>query len=121
MAFSLLPTVETDSLTDVTPALLAELGVEALFLDFDNTIVPYTTDVPTAEMQDWLHRMQSSGVFLCVVSNSKKPRVVAFCRQQGIDTVFRLNPGGHFKNSTARTAAGIRYLLEPSPAADAYP
>ena len=47
--------------------------------------------------------------------------IAAFCRQQGIDTVFRLNPGGHFKNSTARTAAGIRYLLEPSPAADAYP
>ena len=109
MAFSLLPTVETDSLTDVTPALLAELGVEALFLDFDNTIVPYTTDVPTAEMQDWLRLMQSSGVFLCVVSNSKKPRVVAFCRQQGIPCVTHARKP--FSRGI-REALG-RYRLDP--------
>ena len=47
MAFSLLPTVIVDSLTEVTPELLHSMGVKLLMLDFDNTIVPYTTNDPT--------------------------------------------------------------------------
>lgn len=30
---------------------------------------------------------------------------------RGIDTVFRLNPGGHFKDVVERTADGIRWIL----------
>lgn len=40
----------------------------------------------------------------------------AFFRAQGIDTAFRLHPGGHFAQSAERTAAGIRWLLgRPAP------
>lgn len=74
-------------LTDMTPELLQQRGIRALLMDFDNTIVPYTTDEPTAEMQDWLRRMQASDVFLCVVSNSKKPRVVQFCEMYDLNCV----------------------------------
>lgn len=35
----------------------------------------------------------------------------AFYRGRGIDTVFQLNPGNHFQGSTARTAAGIAWML----------
>ena len=49
-------------------------------MDFDNTIVPYTTDVPTEPMRAWLEQMKSSNIRLCVVSNSKRPRVVTFCK-----------------------------------------
>ena len=34
-----------------------------------------------------------------------------FFMQKGIDTVFQLNPGNHFKNAVQRTAAGIAWML----------
>ena len=47
MAFSLLPDLILDALTDITPELLRSHGIRFLMMDFDNTVVPYTTDVPT--------------------------------------------------------------------------
>ena len=87
MPFSLLPKVIAPALTDVEGALLSRLGVELLMLDFDNTIVPYTTSVPTQEMERWLDWVKHSGVQVCVVSNSHKERVKVFCRHYGIDCI----------------------------------
>ena len=87
MPFSLLPKVIAPALTDVDGALLRRLGVELLMLDFDNTIVPYTTSVPTQEMERWLDWAKCSGVQVCVVSNSRKERVKVFCRHYGIDCI----------------------------------
>lgn len=94
MPFSLLPTMVTDSLTDITPALLEREGIRLLMLDFDNTVVPYTTDVPTPDMEIWLRCMTRVGVRLCVVSNSKKPRVRLFCRKYGIPCVTHAGKPG---------------------------
>ncbi len=74
-------------LTELTPELLSAWGVSFLMMDFDNTIVPYTTDVPTEPMRAWLEQMKSSNIRLCVVSNSKRPRVVTFCKAYGLDCV----------------------------------
>lgn len=35
-----------------------------------------------------------------------------FYAEAGIDTVFQLNPGGHFKDTDGRMAAGIAWLLD---------
>lgn len=37
--------------------------------------------------------------------------IYEFCKNNGIDTVFRLNKGGHFKNVIGRTAEGLRWIL----------
>lgn len=49
-------------LTDVRAEDLTARGVSFLMLDFDNTIVPYTTSEPTPEMAAWLGAMQASGI-----------------------------------------------------------
>ncbi len=88
MAFSFLPSMIVRSITDLTPEMLLGRGIELLMLDFDNTIVPYTTNVPTPEMETWLRQMAgSSQIKLCVVSNSKKDRVKIFCKEYGIDCI----------------------------------
>ena len=87
MPFSLLPRLIVGRLTDVTPELLRRRGIGALLMDFDNTIVPYTTDDPTGEVLSWLREMQASDIFLCVVSNSRRPRVVRFCEAHGLACV----------------------------------
>jgi HAD superfamily phosphatase (TIGR01668 family) len=87
MSFSLLPGFGTRKLTDVKPEFLQRQGIKLLMLDFDNTIVPYTTNIPTMEMEHWLSEMSKSDIQLCVVSNSKKDRVKQFCRKHGLPCI----------------------------------
>lgn len=87
MLFSLLPKMITPSITEITPQLLQERGIELLMLDFDNTIVPYTTSEPTQKMSEWLRAMADGNIKICVVSNSHKDRVKIFCGKYGIDCI----------------------------------
>ena len=91
MNFPLLPAAVTDSLTDLTPQYLKGQGIRLLMLDFDNTIVPYTTSEPTEEMAAWLKNMTLSDIQLCVVSNSKKDRVRIFCEKWEISCITHAN------------------------------
>ena len=91
MRFPLLPVVVADQLTDLTVDFLKEKGVRLLMLDFDNTIVPYTTSTPTDEMERWLKDVLASDIQLCVVSNSRKDRVKIFCAKYGMDCITHAN------------------------------
>ena len=88
MPFSFLPKVQTAKLTDITAEHLRSWGVKLLMLDFDNTIVPYTTIVPTGEMEAWLREMNSlPDIKLCIVSNSRNDRVPKFCRERNMEVI----------------------------------
>ena len=103
MSVSLLPTMIVHSLTDISPELLSQRGIKLLMLDFDNTIVPYVTNVPTPEMEIWLRCMVRVGVQLCVVSNTRKDRPVKFCRKYGIPCIT------HAKKPSTK---GLREAME---------
>ena len=103
MSFSLLPKLMAYSLTALTPEVLRLHGIRLLMLDFDNTIVPYTTDIPTEPMANWLEVMKSSGIQLCVVSNSHKDRVKVFCEAYKIPCIT---------HSAKPGTRGIRECLE---------
>ena len=94
MSISFLPRLIADELTDLTPELLKRQGIRLLMMDFDNTIVPYTTNIPTEKMEAWLRMMVQSDIQLCVVSNSKKDRVRVFCGQYGIPVITHANKPG---------------------------
>ena len=87
MPLSFLPAVMTDALTDLQPQWLKDNNIRLLMLDFDNTIVPYTTCQPTEEMYSWLQMMVKSDIAVCVVSNSHNDRVPKFCREHGLDCI----------------------------------
>ena len=88
MPLSFLPKLIAPKLTDLTPELLRSRRIHLLMLDFDNTIVPYTTDVPTPEMTAWLDKMNDlEDIQLCIVSNSHKERVPSFCRERGLSCI----------------------------------
>lgn len=84
MPFSLLPRMMTHAVTDITPGFLQKQNIRLLMLDFDNTIVPYTTNTPTEEMAAWLQEMAVSDIQVCIVSNSKRDRVKLFCQEYGL-------------------------------------
>ena len=110
MPFSFLPRMIFPHLTDVTAEALRARGISFLMLDFDNTIVPYTTSKPTAQMAAWIRTMQASEIRLCIVSNSKKPRVVEYCKTYGLDCIT------HAKKPFSRgiRACLTRYALDPA-------
>lgn len=83
----LIPKQIFESLTNITPQWLKEKGIDVLLMDFDNTIVPYTNDVPSREIENWFVEMKDAGICLCVVSNTKRGRAVQFCNERGIDCI----------------------------------
>ena len=87
MRFSLLPWVIADRVTELTVEFLHQEEIELLMLDFDNTIVPYTTNEPAEDVAAWLTALKASDIHLCVVSNSHKDRVKIFCEAWGIDCI----------------------------------
>ena len=89
MSLSFLPGLITPALTDLTPEILLNRGIHLLMMDFDNTIVPYTTDVPTPRMKSWLEEMNASPVKIAIVSNSKNNRLIAFCEKYSLDYIMR--------------------------------
>lgn len=103
MPFSLLPKAIFQKLTDITPEFLHRQGRELLMLDFDNTMLPYTSKTPTPELLRWIDGMKRGGIRLCVVSNSKKNKAKDFCRAHHIGCVT------HSKKPFNR---GIRRCLE---------
>lgn len=49
--------------------------------------------------------------YLKVVQDNTE-KIEAFYQSKGIDTVFRLNQGNHYKDAAQRTAAGIKWILD---------
>jgi HAD superfamily phosphatase (TIGR01668 family) len=89
MPFSLLPTLVADAVTDISPEFLRSRDIRLLMLDFDNTIIPYTTNEPTPAVAAWLETVKASGISVCAVSNSRNDRVPVFCEKWGLDCILR--------------------------------
>ena len=88
MPFSFLPKLMAEKTTDITPELLRSRGIKLLMLDFDNTIVPYTTTNPSEQMEQWLKTMNElPDIQLCIVSNSRNDRVPKFCRERNMEVI----------------------------------
>lgn len=86
---SFLPKFLFPRLTDITPDFLHREHISLLLMDFDNTMLPYTTDSPDAPLLTWIEQMQQAGIRLCIVSNSRRSRVPCFSEKYGLDCVTR--------------------------------
>lgn len=110
---SFLPKVIFPRLTDLPPEYLHTHGIRLLMLDFDNTMLPYTSNTPDQPLLDWLQTIQAAGIQLCIVSNSKRQRVPTFGKTYGIDVIT------HAKKPFQRgiRACLSRYGVKPRQAA----
>ncbi len=93
----LLPKYIFSRITDISPAFLHAHNIKLLMMDFDNTMLPYTTNEPTLELLQWMAQMQTAGIRLCIVSNSKRSRVPDFSAAYHIPCVTHARkplPGG---------------------------
>lgn len=85
MGFSLLADVEVQKITDLEPEWFRQRDIRLVLLDFDNTIVPYTTSEPSEVFLRWKEALNRAGIPIMVVSNSRKSRRVPdFCEKWDI-------------------------------------
>ena len=80
----LYPQYRADAVTDLSAERLARLGIRALLLDVDCTLKRYTEPMPAQDVLDWLGAMRRAGIFLCLVSNGKGPRIAETAEKLGL-------------------------------------
>lgn len=85
MVFSI--TAAFRRVTDITPEILAKMGIKGLILDLDNTLTTHDNPVPGEGVLDWLDSMKQNNIRLMIVSNNHAPRVKPFAEMLGLDFV----------------------------------
>lgn len=88
MAFSLIATGRVKDIFELAPEVLKQKGITLLLADLDNTLTPYSSEIPTDEVRKWKEELEANGITLFVVSNSRKAtRVPNYCNRLGIGFV----------------------------------
>ncbi len=95
-------------ITEITPEMLADLGLKALFLDVDNTLSTHHGTILIDGLIDWLELMKNNGIKTVVVSNSKRFRIEPFAErinQPFVSLACKPLPFGYSKG---RKMAGVK-------------
>ncbi len=79
------PDLYVKDISSITASMLKNLGMGAVVLDIDNTLVPHDDPNPTESVRAFLKNMGENQVKICVVSNNNYPRVEAFAKRIGIE------------------------------------
>jgi len=102
----LIPTLCLDTVQQLTPALLSEMGIRAIVSDVDNTLVTYDDPEPTEELIPWLDAMKEAGIAVALVSNNASPaRITTFNRSLGYFALARA--GKPFGKGVRRALAAL--------------
>lgn len=82
------PTVRLRRYTQVTPALLQELGVRGIITDLDDTLAPRNVFVPDEEVTAWVQGLTEAGIKICIVSNNHKKRTEDYATPLGLPCFY---------------------------------
>jgi hypothetical protein len=76
----LTPHLQLPTVLDVKIDLLRSLGLEGLLLDLDCTLKDYYARGLHQDVIDWVTRLSSNNITLCILSNAKSSRIEPFAR-----------------------------------------
>jgi len=66
------------SFKDIDLDHLREMGIKAVIIDIDNTLVPWSDKFPDENAYLWINRLRNEGFKVCLISNNTKGRVEEF-------------------------------------------
>jgi len=69
------PDLRLQSVLELDPPRLRQMGLDALLLDVDCTLKSYRAERPAPEVIEWLERIRAAGVTLCLLSNGRARRI----------------------------------------------
>ncbi len=102
-----IPDYMFESVYNVTPEFLISLGVRAVVLDIDNTLVTYGMAEPTEEVIAWVQKLQGAGLLLSIASNNHAPRVEKFNEKLGLFTMCESGKPSRHAVKTACAHFGV--------------
>ncbi|MDP4109333.1 MAG: YqeG family HAD IIIA-type phosphatase [Bacillota bacterium] len=77
---NLLPDFIFDSVRDISPAMLSEMGVKAVLCDLDSTLMSVKSSEIPKENARWVQSVKDEGiVFMILSNNSREERVAKAC------------------------------------------
>ncbi|HET6383822.1 MAG TPA: YqeG family HAD IIIA-type phosphatase [Armatimonadota bacterium] len=78
------------TLRDVDPVALRDLGIHAVLLDLDNTLVAWRGSELQPDMEAWVRRALDANLKICIVSNTwRRSRIHAIAEKLGIPYILR--------------------------------
>lgn len=78
------PDVQVESVHEVTPELLAELGVRGLLVDLDDTLIASDADDLSPDAEAWFLGLKGAGLELAILSNGERGRVRQLSERLGV-------------------------------------
>lgn len=78
------PDLQVSDITQITPELLRQHGLDAVMVDLDDTMVPSGADSMEERFTDWFRSLQDHGVNLLILSNGQRDRVAHWAHKLGI-------------------------------------
>lgn len=69
------PDIMVKGIIDININMLNELKCEYLFIDADNTLMPWSSRIVSEEVVNWIDRMNKEGYKLCILSNGQRDRI----------------------------------------------
>ena len=82
------PTLRLRRFTQVTPALLQEMGVRGIITDLDDTLAARNVFFPDEEVTAWVKGLTDAGIKICIVSNNHKKRTEDFATPLGLPCFY---------------------------------
>jgi HAD superfamily phosphatase (TIGR01668 family) len=78
-----------DAVTDIPASLFTQLGIQAVVLDIDNTLVTYDDPKPTPSAAKFLKMLTDLGISVAFLSNNGPERVTEFNRELGFPFLYK--------------------------------
>ena len=91
---------------EIDPEWLRGLGVRAVLLDIDNTLVTYDDPEPTERALGWLGKLADCGIKTAFVSNNERERVERFNEKLGYPAEWKAGKPLVRKSRRAMNALG---------------
>lgn len=82
-----IPDMYQKSIYTIDYKKLKKRGIKCLLFDLDNTLVPYSKDVPTTKVKDLFLKLEEDFKVI-IMSNSGKTRLTPFKEQLNVDVAF---------------------------------
>lgn len=82
-----IPDMYQKSIYNIDYKKLKKRGIKCLLFDLDNTLIPYSVDVPTNKVKDLFLRLEEDFKII-IMSNSGKKRLIPFKEQLNVDVAF---------------------------------
>lgn len=78
------PDLQLHSYLELDVDELVQEGILLLICDIDNTLAVHDEALPCSEVFQFVQRVQSAGLQLCLISNNRKERVEMFGKALGV-------------------------------------